>query len=183
MNVPIAKRMTVPEFLVWAETQEKGRYELVRGEIVAMAPERAEHVRAKLAAANSLGAAIRRAGVNCEAFMEGLAVAIDDATSFEPDALVNCGDKIAGHSMTASNPVIVVEVLSPSTRNIDMSLKLADYFRVRGLAHYVIVDLARRHLLHYRKQAGGAVTVNIARDGELVFDPPGISIAVAEFFA
>jgi Uma2 family endonuclease len=38
MNVPALKRMTVPEFLAWAETQDSGRYELVRGEIVAMAP-------------------------------------------------------------------------------------------------------------------------------------------------
>jgi hypothetical protein len=47
MNIAAVKRMTVPEFLAWAETQEKGHYELIRGEIVAMAPERAEHVRAK----------------------------------------------------------------------------------------------------------------------------------------
>jgi Uma2 family endonuclease len=43
--------------------------------------------------------------------------------------------------MTAPNPVIVVEVLSPSTRGIDTTVKLADYFRVSGLRHYVIVDL------------------------------------------
>jgi Uma2 family endonuclease len=47
MNVPAVKRMTVPEFLAWAESQDQGRYELVRGEIVAMAPERLEHVHAE----------------------------------------------------------------------------------------------------------------------------------------
>jgi Uma2 family endonuclease len=35
--------MTVAEFLDWASTQSRGRYELVRGEVVAMAPERALH--------------------------------------------------------------------------------------------------------------------------------------------
>ena len=39
--------MNVPEFLSWADAQESGRYELVGGEIVAMAPERLEHVHAK----------------------------------------------------------------------------------------------------------------------------------------
>jgi len=54
MNAPAIKRMTVQEFLAWAEIQEKGRYELVRGEIFAMAPEQAEHVRAKQRALRSL---------------------------------------------------------------------------------------------------------------------------------
>jgi Uma2 family endonuclease len=35
--------MTAAEFLAWADTQPKGRFELVRGEIVAMAPEKARH--------------------------------------------------------------------------------------------------------------------------------------------
>jgi Uma2 family endonuclease len=182
MNISAVKRMTVSEFLAWAENQDKGHYELVRGEIVAMAPERVDHVRAKLAAANALRAAIRRAGVDCEAFVEGLAVVIDEETSYEPDALVNCGERLAGNSMVASNPVIVVEVLSPSTRRIDTNAKLADYFRVPAIAHYLILDLARRHALHYRKHENGTVTLRIAADGALSLDPPGLSVEVTEFF-
>jgi len=182
MDAPAVKRMTVSEFLAWADTQDQGRYELVRGQIVAMSPERLEHVEAKRLAANALDAAIRRAGVACKAFVDGLGVAVDDETTYVPDALVNCGAPDAPSTMLASNPVIVVEVLSPSTRHIDVSVKLADYFRVRGIAHYLIVDLARRHLLHYHKQPDGTVTVGIVKDGEVSFDPPGISVAVADFF-
>ena len=40
--------MTVQEFLAWAAAQPRGRYELVRGEVVAMAPERALHNLVKL---------------------------------------------------------------------------------------------------------------------------------------
>ncbi len=181
MNAPAIKRMTVPEFLSWAETQEKGRYELVRGEIVAMAPERAEHVRAKQRALRSLEIAIARAGVACEAFVDGLAIVVDDETSYEPDALVNC-ERIADNTMVAPHPVIAVEVLSPSTRNLDKAIKLADYFRVASLAHYLIVDLGRRHVLHYRRQPDGAIMVAIVKDGELVFDPPGITVPVVGLF-
>src|SRR3984957_19054680 len=99
MNAPVTKRMTVPEFLAWAETQESGRYELIRGEIVAMAPERSEHVRAKQRAFLILGAAVRRAGVRCEAFVEGLAVVIGDETSYEPDTLVSCGHPVSDGTM------------------------------------------------------------------------------------
>jgi Uma2 family endonuclease len=182
MNVPAIKRMTVPEFLAWAETQEKGRYELVRGEIVAMAPERAEHVRAKQKALRSLEMAIARADVECEAFVDGLAIVIDDETSYEPDALVNCGERIADNTMVAPRPVIAVEVLSPSTRNLDKAVKLADYFRVASLAHYLIVDLGRRLVLHYRRQPDGAIMVAIMKDGELLLDPPGIAVPVAGLF-
>jgi len=179
MNAPAIKRMTVSEFLAWAETQEKGRYELVRGRIAAMAPERSEHVRAKRLAANVLEAAIGRAGLACEAFVDGLAVVIDDETSYLPDALVNCGEKVASDSLVAPHPVIVVEVLSPSTQGIDKSVKLADYFRVPGLSHYLIVDLGRHHVLHYRRQPDGTIVVAIVKDGELAFDPPGIAVSVA----
>jgi len=179
MNAPAIKRMNAPEFLAWAETQEGGRYELVRGRIVAMAPERSEHVRAKQRVANVLEAAIRRAGLACEAFVDGLAVVIDGETSYLPDALVNCGEQVASDSLVAPHPVIVVEVLSPSTREIDKSVKLVDYFRVPGLSHYLIIDLVRRHVLHYRRQPDAAIIVAIIKEGELLFDPPGITVAVA----
>jgi Uma2 family endonuclease len=181
MNNLAIKRMTVPEFLAWAETQENPRHELIDGQPVAMAPERSEHVRAKRYAANALEAAIRSAGVACEAFVEGLAVVIDEATAYEPDALVNCGAPVARDSMTAPNAVIVVELLSPSTRGIDTTVKLAGYFRVPGLRHYLIVDLGRRHVVHYRKQPDGTVTVAVITEGGIVFDPPGIAVAVASF--
>ena len=80
------------------------------------------------------------------------------------------------NSMTAPNPVIVVEVLSPSTRGIDSTVKLAGYFLVPSLKHYLIVDLGRRHVVHYRK-----VTVAVMTAGEIAFDPPGVTVPVASF--
>ena len=83
--------------------------------------------------------------------------------------------------MTAPDPVVVVEVLSPSIRGIDTTVKLAGYFRVPSLKHYIIVDLGRQHVVHYRKQADGTVTVAILTEGEIAFDPPGLSVAVSSF--
>jgi Uma2 family endonuclease len=182
MSAPAVKRLTVPEFLSWVETQDRGRFELVRGEVVAMAPERAEHVQAKLAAAVALRDAVRRAGVDCRAFVEGLSVVIDDETTYVPDALVICGGPLASSSLIAPHPVIVVEVLSPSSRRIDTTAKLADYFRVPGLTHYLVIDLARRHAVHYRRLTDGTIALAIVRDGEIVFDPPGITVAAAALF-
>lgn len=180
MSIAATTPMTVSDFLAWADAQETGRHELFRGRIVSMAPERAEHAQAKLRTANALEAAIRRAAGSCEAFVDGLAVVIDETTSYVPDALVNCGAPVPPDSLTAPGPVIVVEVLSPSTRGLDKSAKLADYFRVAGLCHYIIVDLTRRHVVHYRRQADGAALVAIVKDGEIVLDPPGISVFVLD---
>jgi Uma2 family endonuclease len=182
MNVPILKPMSVPEFLAWAQGQEAGRHELICGEIVAMAPERSEHVQAKRRAANALEAAIRRAAVKCEAFVDGLAVQINEDTSYIPDALVNCGEPIARDAMVAPHPIIVVEVLSPTTHSLDKTTKLADYFLVPGLSHYLVVDLGRRHVVHYGRRSDGVVTVAVVRDGAVTLDPPGIVVAVSSLF-
>jgi Uma2 family endonuclease len=182
MTAPAQKPMTVEAFLAFVETQESGRFELWRGEIVAMAPERVEHVRAKRTIANALEAAIARAGLPCEAFVDGLGVAIDAHTAYEPDALVNCGARIEEGVMLAPAPVVVVEVVSPTSRKRDTGLKVDGYFSVATLAHYLVVDLSKRLVLHYRRD-GGAIGLAILREGALTLDPPGFSLQVAELFA
>ena len=183
MSVPAVKRMSIAEFLAFAQTKERGRCELVGGEIVAMSPERAEHVKAKAVIWRALAAAIDRAGAPCEAFVEGLAVTVDDETAYEPDALVNCGATIAPDSLVAPSPVVVVEVTSPSSRNLDKSIKLAGYFRIASLSHYLVVDLAAQLVYHYRRNREGPITVTIVRDGVMELDPPGLKVAMTEIFA
>lgn len=178
-----AKRMNVADFLAWAQTQESGRHELLRGEIVAMAPERAEHGRAKANAWRALAAAIDHAGARCEAFVDSLGVGIDAQTAYIPDVIVNCGETVPPDSLLAPAPVVIVEVLSPRSRNIDKSVKLADYFRLPSVVHYLIVDLGRRIVLHYQRTSEETITVRIVRDGVIALDPPGIEITFSDIFA
>jgi Uma2 family endonuclease len=176
------KPMDVQAFLSFAERQERGRYELWRGELVAMAPERVEQVRAKFAISRAFAAAIEKGGLGCEAFVDGLAVAIDSETAYEPDALVNCGERVPAGSMLAPAPVLVVEVVSPSSQKRDTGLKVDGYFSVATIAHYLVVDLAKRIVLHYRRESDGRIGVTILRDGALALDPPGMTLELAEFF-
>jgi Uma2 family endonuclease len=183
MTAPATACMTVRDFLAWAEAQKSGRHEFFRGRIVSMmAPERAEHAEVKFRVTSAFDLAIRRKGLRCQAFVDGLAVEIDETTSYVPDALVNCGDKVPRASLTAPNPVIVVEVLSPSTEGLDKAGKLADYFRVPSIAHYLIIDLTREHVIHHQRQQESVARVAIVKSGELLLDPPGLSISVAELF-
>jgi len=174
------QRLTRQEFVDWAGGQT-GRFERVKGEPIAMAPERAGHVRIKTRIWAALDRAIQRAGLDCEALGDGITVEIDADTDYEPDAVVNCGPRLAEDAVAASNPVIVVEVLSPSTQSIDSNAKLADYFRVPSIQHYLIVQTRKREVIHYTR-AGSDIVARILHLGGITLDPPGIAIDLADIY-
>lgn len=183
MPAPALRHMIADEFIAWAMRQPEGlRYELVDGEVVAMSPERAGHARTKLAVVDALRAAVERAGAPCETFVDGLAVRIDDTTVYEPDALVRCGDPLDDEAVEATDPLIVVEVLSPSSRGRDAGAKLADYFRLASVRHYLIVSISRRTVIHHQKLGSGEIRTRIVNDGELQLDPPGLTLSVSGIF-
>jgi Uma2 family endonuclease len=103
-------------------------------------------------------------------------VRIDDHTAYEPDAMVYCGEVPAPDSLQVSNPVIVVEVLSPTTAHTDTSAKLIGYFKVPSVAHYLVIDPDARTVTHYAR--GG--TPNLHHGGPLRLDPPGLDVTVED---
>lgn len=176
--------MTADEFIAWAMEQPDGqRYELVAGEVVAMSPERLAHTETKALVWLALRNAIERAGLGCQALADGVSVEIDEGTVYEPDALVRCGERLPGDTVKLSDPVIVVEVLSPSSRARDAGAKLEDYFRLASVRHYLIVKTDSRSVIHHRKDASGEIATRILRGGRLELDPPGIAVEVEAFFA
>lgn len=180
--IPIRETISADAFLEWAEAQE-GRYQLIAGEIVAMAPERVEHSHVKRMVANVFDAAIAKAKIPCRAFVDGVSVKIDDSTVFEPDALVNCGAPIRRGSLIAPNPVIVAEVISPSSSGRDLAMKFTNYFRHPSIKHYLIVILENRTVIQHSRSEGDTLKTRIAGMGDhLTFDPPGIAAAVADLF-
>lgn len=174
------KPMTSDEFLVWALDQP-GRYELVDGYPVRMQSERVRHSAVKGEIFSALRAAIRRAGAPCQAWPDGVAVRIDDTRTREPDAVVTCGTTHDPDALALEGVVIVVEVLSPTNSNTDKLEKLADYGSVPGLRHYLIVHPSQRYVIHHRF-INGPTETRIVRDGDLVLDPPGLTVPLAEMF-
>jgi Uma2 family endonuclease len=176
----MTQRLTREEFRRWAEGQTR-RYERIAGEPIAMSPERVVHVRLKARVWQALDRAIRDAGADCEALADGVTVEIDEDTDYEPDAVVNCGPPIDPDATVAPNPIIVVEVLSPTTQSIDSSDKLADYFRVPSIQHYLIVRAKRREIIHHAR-SGADILSRAINIGSIRLDPPGISFDVAEVY-
>jgi len=173
--------MTVDEFLGWAEGVD-GRFELIDGRPLAMAPERAAHLESKAQAWAALTRAIERAGAPCRALPDGATVRVSASTAFEPDALVYCGPRAPPEAIEIPNPVVVVEVLSEGTAARDHGLKLAGYFSLPSVMHYLILDPERRTLIHHRWGQGEVIETRILTAGPLSLDPPGLALTVGELF-
>lgn len=172
--------MTVDEFLIWSTTQPR-RHELINGQVFAMSPERVGHGRLKYRCQKALERAITLSGTQCEVLPDGSTVRIDDKTAYEPDALVHCGPSLDDNAIEVPDPVIVVEVLSPSTSRHDTGTKLAGYFSVASVQHYLIVDPVRSVLIHHQRGAEHIET-RVASEGTLLLDPPGIELLLDGLF-
>lgn len=183
MNVMLAPKMTVDEFLVWAMARP-GKFELTNGVVYQLSPERLRHLRTKGAAYIALHLAVRNAPAPCHALPDGATVRINATTAFEPDALVYSGPPQDGETIEIAAPLIVVEVVSPSSRKGDTGFKITGYFSLPSVKHYLILDADAKTIIHHHRPAGNeAIATRVVREGMLRLDPPGLEIPVNEFFA
>jgi Uma2 family endonuclease len=178
MNAPVLpkQRMKVDEFLAWSARQPDDRYELVDGEVVAMTRDTVRHNRTKAAAWRALEDAARAAGLPCMVLIDGVGVAINDRTLRIPDVLVQCGAEPNPDALIVESPLIVAEVVSPSSERDDVETKLVDYFSVASIRHYLIVFSEKRVVVHHRRNDGGDIATRIAHD--IVLTPPGMAVPV-----
>jgi Uma2 family endonuclease len=174
------ERLTVDEFLVWAEGRE-GKWEPMDGSPRAMSPERVRHTQTKTEAAFALREAARRAGASCRAFVDGITLRISDDRAFVPDAVVVCPPP-PPDVVEIDNPLIVVEVLSPSTAALDHGVKLEGYFSLASLARYLILDPDRRVVIHHARGGGGVIETRILHSGALRLTPPGLELDITDLF-
>ncbi len=175
--------MTADEFIAWSIDRPDGkRYELVDGEIFEMASERYAHALAKACVYRRLYEAAEQVPLACDVFTDGMAVPIDASTVYEPDAALRTGPKLDPDATRYSDPVLVVEVPSPSTQALDAGSKLADYFRLPSLRHYLIVCPSRTTVIHHARLDDGMIVTRILTSGELRLDPPGLTVMVEGLF-
>jgi Uma2 family endonuclease len=173
------QRMKVPEFLAWSDKQpETERYELVDGEIVAMTRDTVRHNLTKVAASRALEEAVRAAGLRCMVFVDGVGVAINDKTLRVPDVVVQCGIAPDPNAMIVESPLIVVEVVSPSSERDDTNSKIVDYLSVSSIHHYLIIFSQKRVVVHHRRNGRGNFETHIAHAGDIMLQPPGMAVAV-----
>jgi Uma2 family endonuclease len=186
------ERMTVAAFLEWAARRPEGeRWELIEGEPVptrgptpahAMAAETVTHARVKRRIDHAFTEALAKGGHGCEVFVSGPKVQISADSAFEPDVVVSCVEIPEG--LLVPEPLIVVEVLSASTRDRDFTIRLAGYASLASIAHYLLVETQRRLVVHHRRAAGEPeFRTSIARGGILRLDPPGLDLDLDAIYA
>jgi Uma2 family endonuclease len=108
-----------------------------------------------------------------------MTVVINEYTAREPDASVQRGVEVDLNSTIIEAPLIVVEVVSPSSERDDTDAKLVDYFSVASIRHYLIILSEKHVVVHYRRNDGGNIDVRIAHDGDIALAPPGVTVSVA----
>ena len=151
MASPAPKRMTLAEFLKWDDGTDR-RYQLLDGVPVMMAPSLEAHGELALA----LGAEIRaRLEQPCRVISEAGILIPDRAdTYYVSDVAVTCMPREPGRRMVVE-PVLIVEVLSPSTGQVDRWRKVADYRRLPSLREILIAFSDERRVEVQRRTAEG----------------------------
>jgi Uma2 family endonuclease len=140
MAEPAIKRMTVDEFLRWEDGTDT-RYELIDGFVVAMAPPAPRHGSLLLRLGGAIDSALR-ARPTCTAYGEAGIVRPDsDDTFYVADIAVTC-DPPRPDDQLIRNPILVVEILSPSTSNFDRNTKVPDYRRIPSVTEILLLDSA-----------------------------------------
>ena len=180
MNVHLPARMTVDEFLRWSQQQESGRYELEGGRVIVQHAQNIGHIDTKYQVVTALRSAVLTGSAALYVLGDGATVRIGSDRAYEPDALVAPLPKPPAGEFEVPNPVIVVEVMSPSSIRRDLTTKAIGYALVPSIQHYLVIDPAERVVLHYRRRADMLVPSEAPAEGTLRLDPPGIEVAACD---
>jgi Uma2 family endonuclease len=150
MAKPAIRRMTLEEFLRWDDGTET-RYELIDGFPVAMAPPAEAHriLAVRLVSRIDAALASRRP---CNAQFEPGVVRPDRPDSYYvPDIAVTCEPNEPGRQAMV-DPILIIEILSPSTERSDRRLKLPIYQSVRSVREIMLIDADSYHAELYRRE-------------------------------
>ena len=153
MAEPAVRRMTMAEFLRWDDGTD-AHYELIDGIAVAMAPA----ARPRGALSGNVAGAIHAAlqsRPECTVYIEAGVVPPNRADNFYvPDLSVSC-DEPDDDEPQLRNPVLIVEILSPSTATFDRTRKISDYRLIPSVREILLLDSRRIFAEIWRRTGDG----------------------------
>jgi len=155
------------------------KYEYVDGHVYAMAGAHANH---NIIAGNVHGEMrnhLKAKGKPCRAYISDMKVRLNNGTKYYyPDVLVNC-PAITGYF--TENPILLVEVLSDSTRRIDETEKRLAYMQIESLEEYVLIAQDFVQIEVIRKSDGWKSSKYFLGD-EVTFSSIGLTLPVADIY-
>ncbi len=178
------QRMTLGEFLRW-EGDGGLRYELVDGVPVAMTPPRFDHGKLVAKLARRIGEALDvRPG--CEVATEvGVLPATRENTFYQADLAVSCTPQ-PGDQHQVRDPILIVEILSPSTEEKDRKVKLVDYRAIPSVREVLYLDCTRTYCELHRRMEGEDLwltKLDVSLDASIVLESIGAELSLADLYA
>jgi Uma2 family endonuclease len=165
-TLPTIEHLDFDAFIV-AYGESDVRYEMYDGEVFAMSGGSRRHSLVSVSALIALRSRARNRG--CEAHGPDFYVRPDDdnRSAMSPDAYVRCGPPSPDNQRYASDPVVIVEVLSPSTMQFDRGEKLRRYQKFESLQHVIILYQDEYRAEMWTRPLEGAVETDV--DGNLLW--------------
>lgn len=182
--IPITK-LSLEEYLELDKNSEE-KYEYFDGEIFAMAGGSPNHARIGGNVYESLQRKLR--GKSCEAFNSDMRVKVPAAFPYRyPDVSVVCGepvfDKLQGQDQLV-NPILIVEVLSPSTEAYDLGKKFTAYQSIESFREYLLIAQDAPFVIqHIRQGKGRWLRIEISgMESEIQLETLGITLTMHELY-
>jgi Uma2 family endonuclease len=146
-------KMTMEEYIEFDKNNE-GRWEYFDGEVIEMAGGTLNHNQIASNISRILGNKLEEKG--CRALPGDMRLKAPKALPYRyPDVVVACGEpiieKIQGQEMLV-NPLLIIEVLSPSTAQYDYSVKFTAYQSIESFQEYLLVAQDRPQVTQYVRQ-------------------------------
>jgi len=178
-----ADTYTEDEYLA-LEDAARHKSEWLGGEIRAMAGASESH---NLVAANTV-AALNRALVpqGCRVYGSDMKVHTGSGANVYPDASVVCGPRAfyKGRTSIITNPLIIVEVLSPSTQDADRGEKWTEYQSVPSLQEYLLLSQDRPEAWLYTRDGDGWRFQPVrGLEASLLLPSVGVTLALSDLYA
>lgn len=151
MGLPL-QHLSLEAFLAW-ENEQPDRHEYHRGEYFCMVGGRRGHGRVIANLMRHLGNHFDAS--SCQAFSENMKVQVGIDSILYPDVFVTCDKHFSATETVFTSPVVVIEVLSPSTQEYDRNAKFAIYRRLASLREYALIDPDTRRVEVFRPQPDG----------------------------
>jgi Uma2 family endonuclease len=167
------KLMSLEEFLAW-EREQPDRHEFDGFTITAMTGGSAAHVTIAMNIAFALRDALR--GTGCRPFGSDMKVIANGAIRY-PDISVVCRS-VDDKDDHITEPVAIIEVLSPTTERVDRGAKKFDYFATPSIRQYAIVEQDERRIELYTRGETNWTNEVITGDSVLSLTSVGVTLSL-----
>ena len=174
------KQITVDEYIEGEWTSEI-RHEYIGGQVFAMSGGSEAHNSLCLTLASAIRQHLR--GKPCKVFMTDMKLRLniaEDDIFYYPDVLVTC-DPSDSEKYFKTKPVLIIEVLSPSTERLDRREKFLSYIALPSLQEYVLVNQESMHVTVFC-QANGWKPEHLSSGDALRLPSIDFEQAIAEIY-